>query len=367
MRRTISRYVGKSYLATFVTILLALVTVFLVIDFVDRAKNYTGDAWLRDVLTLYANKAVVVIQQLGPAALLLAAGATMSSIQKRGELTALEALGFGWHAHLMPIGLCAVVVAVGLIGFDEWAVGPAAKRADEISAVHFHRWGDWITYYQPKQWFRRGDRVFYLRAGEAENGFEDATILRFDAGFKLVERIDAAKMAWVAGGRWRLEHVADRTFDGPAQSTLRTYDVREYELDAPVDAFRIRKGKPEQMRLRDLLEQIDAREDVGLPTTQFLLALHNRFAYPLAGVPAAMLAVALALRPGRKSTLTVAIFEGLLIAAGMWGLMVVSKTLTISDRMPPAMAAWLPFAVLAMAAGTAWSHRERGKWTNARP
>lgn len=365
MSPTIFRYVAKSYLLTFLSILGALLVVFLVIDFVDRARNYYGDDWLKDVSELYFYRAIAALQQLGPAALLLAGAATMSTIQKRGELTALESLGYGWHAHLMPIGLCSLLVACGLVVVDEYAVAPAAQKADEISAHHFHRWGEWLTYYQPRQWFRRGDRVFYLRGGAAEEGFEDATILRFGKGFTLAQRLDASRMTFVEGTRWRLDGVADRTFISDTESRLETHLTQEYDLGAPWNAFRIRKGKPEHMRVAQIADQIEARREVGLPASQFVLGLHNRFAYPLAGVPAALLAVALALRPGRKSTLTLAIFEGLLIAAGLWGLMVVMKTLTLSDRMPPIAAAWLPAVVLAVAAGAVWSHRERGKWTKA--
>ena len=107
-----------------------------------------------------------------------------------------------------------------------------------------------------------------------------------------------------------------------------------------------------------LREQIAAREEVGLASRQFALVLHNRFAYPLAGFPAALLAVGLALRPGRKGHLTVAIVEGLLISVTMWGLMVVCRTLALSERMAPALAAWLPFVLLVVAATVQWLRGE---------
>src|SRR5690606_4756047 len=78
--KTIFRYVTKTYLKTFVGIFFAVLVIFLVTDFVDRAKSYTGPNWVLDVLELYAWKAVLVAQQLAPAALLLAAGAAMSVI-----------------------------------------------------------------------------------------------------------------------------------------------------------------------------------------------------------------------------------------------------------------------------------------------
>jgi lipopolysaccharide export system permease protein len=363
---TMFRYVVRAYLGYFVVILFVLVAVFLVIDFVDRAKAYTGPEWVKDVLILYGYKTVVAVQQLGPPALLLAGGAALSVLRKRGEVTALESLGFGWLAHFAPIALAALVLSAGLIAFDEWAVVKAGPRVDEITAKRFHRWGDWRFYFQPKQWFRIDDRIYYLRAGGADEGFRDVTILRFTPSFGLVQRIDATSMVHQAEMRWRMSGVVERRFYEDGTSTLTQLENAVYDLGAEKDAFRIRRGRPEQMRLAELREQVEARAEVGLPSSQFLLALHNRFAYPLAGVPAALLAVGLVLRPGRRASLTVAIAEGLLIAASLWGLMVVGRTLVLSDRLSPQLAAWLPPAVLLLVASAVWYLRESSRWRIAR-
>ncbi|MGA9526152.1 MAG: LptF/LptG family permease [Myxococcaceae bacterium] len=348
--KTLFRYVATSYLATFVGVLLAVMTVFLVTDFVDRAKAYSGPNWLIHVIELYGWKAILATQQLGPAAILLAAGVTVSAIRKRGELTALDALAFGPRSVYVPIGILAFVIAGALIAVDEFGVVAAGPKVDQIMVERFNRWGDWRFYYQPKQWYRRGDRIFYLKNGELAQGYEDVTILKLSPQFALSQRIDAKRMVHVEGTRWRLFDVADRTFDGQGQSRVEVNDVREYDLAAPSDAFRILKGRPEQMRLARIREQIEAREDVGLPMNQFMLALHNRFAYPLAAVPAALLAVGLALRRERKGHVTAAVVEGLVVTMTLWGVTVVCKTLVLSDRMSPILAAWMPALVLIVGA-----------------
>jgi lipopolysaccharide export system permease protein len=54
----------------------------------------------------------------------------------------------------------------------------------------------------------------------------------------------------------------------------------------------------------------------------------------------------------------VAIVEGLLISVTMWGLMVVARTLATSERMAPAVAAWLPVVLLVVAAALLWMQGE---------
>lgn len=358
MRATLFFYVVRAYVKSVVGIFAAVLTVFLVVDFVDRARAYTGEGWVWDVLRLYGNKALVATQQLGPAALLLAAGATVSTLRKRGEVTALRALTFGPSALYVPVGLCAVAACLGLIAFDEALVVKASRRVDEISTQRFNRWGDWRLYYTPKQWFRRGEHVFFLRAGSAEDGFRDVAILTITPGFQLSRRVDAEAMYPLAGTRWRLTGVVERSFSPDGGTRVRALDEVEYELGVPASSFRIRPGRPEQMRSSELREQIVARAEVGLASRQYELTLHNRFAYPMAGFPAALLAVGLALRPNRRGHLTVAIVEGLLIAVTMWGLMVVCRTLVMTERLPPMVAAWLPSVVLSVAALGLYLRRE---------
>lgn len=358
VRGTLFRYVMWTYARFVVGILAALLTVFLVVDFVDRSRAYTGEGWVLAVLELYWNKLLVTTQLLGPAALLLAAGAAVSTMRKRGEVTALRSLTFGPASLYLPVGAFALMMVAGLIAFDEWVVAKASRRVDEITTQRFNRWGDWRLYYTPKQWFRRGEHVFFLRSGSVQEGFQEVAVLTLSSDFKLVRRLDADTMVPLEGTRWRLTGVQERAFFPDGRTTVSAQPEAEYDLGVPARAFLIRPGRPEQMRLPELREQIHARTEVGLDSRQYELALYNRFAYPMVGLPAALMAVGLALRPSRKGHLTVAIVEGLLIAVAMWGLIVVSRTLVMTDRMAPGLAAWLPSCVLVVAATGLWLRRE---------
>ncbi len=356
MTRTAYRYVAATYLAYAAAVFFAVLAIFLIADYGDRVKAYSDHPW-RDVAELYWNKLLVTSLQLGPAALLLAASAAVSTLRKRGELTAFRALAFPLRTVYLPVGICALVAAVGLVAFDEYVVTGASAKVDEITVSRFNSWGDWNRWFRPHQWFRRGNRVFYLRAGDTARGFDDVTVLTLTPDFRLGDRLDARRMEYVDGTRWRLSGVAHRRFDAEG-AALETSASGVYELEAPANAFAIRAGRPEQMSVAELVEQISARRGAGLAVEPLVLSLHSRFAYPLTGVAAALLAVGIALRPGRRGHLTVALVEGLTIAVVLWGSMVVGKALALGQHLPASAAAWAPFAVLVIAAGALWLRRE---------
>jgi len=374
MRGLLLRHVLRRYLVLVGAVLAGLLVVFLVADFVDRARAYTGPNWVRDVLELYGWKAVVATHQLAPAALLLASASLVSLLRRRGELTAILALGFGRRALILPVGAVALAAALLLGLLDELVVGHASRRVDEITALRFHRWGDWRSYFERKQWFRHQDRILHLESGDVESGFRGVTVLRLTPEFELAERVDAAGMEHAGGTRWRLRGVTRRAFDLHGGLKLTELTEETVDLGIPASLLAIRPGRPEQMRLPVLRQQIRARREVGLPDRLFLLALGNRFAYPLAGVPAALVAVALALRPGRGGSLTGALVEGLAVTMGLWGLTVGARARVNAGRMAPFVAAALPILALTVALAVlvwvppGWARRllrQRG-WSGAR-
>lgn len=373
MRGLLLRHVLRRYLVLVGAVLAGLLVVFLVADFVDRARAYTGPNWVRDVLELYGWKALVATHQLAPAALLLASATLISLLRRKGELTAILALGFGRRVLFIPVAAVALTAALILGLLDEFVVGHASRRVDEITALRFHRWGDWRSFYDRKQWFRHQDLILHLEGGDVESGFQGITVLRLTPEFELAERVDAVRMEHAGGTRWHLQGVTRRVFDRRGGLKLTTLPEETVDLGISRGLLGIRPGRPEQMRLPVLRQQIRARREVGLPDRLFVLALGNRFAYPLAGVPAALVAVALALRPGRGGSLTGALVEGLGVTMGLWGLTVIARALVNAGRMAPLVAAVLPLVALALALAAllwvppGWTRRlrRRGGWTGA--
>jgi lipopolysaccharide export system permease protein len=353
------RHLAGQYLRLVAMVFAGLLAIFLVADFVDRAKSYNGAHWLQDVVVLYGYKALVAGHQLAPAALLIGAGALVAVLRTRGELTAIQALGFSPWTLYGPVLLVSSLVAACLVAVDEVAVGHASQRVDEISSLRFHRWGDWRTFFGRKQWFRHGDRIFHLQEGSADEGFRGVTVLTLGSSFGLTERLEADSMDHVEATRWRLTHVTLRRFDGQAGSELSALPDGVFDLGVDRASLAIRPGRPEQMSTRVLQAQIRARRQVGLPDRLFSLALYNRVAVPVMAVPGSLLALALALRSRRRGRTTVLI-QGMLVTVSLWGLMVVARGLVVGGRLAPASAAWAPVVVLGVAAVLL------ERWPNAR-
>lgn len=351
--RILSRYLATEFLKAFLGTLSAICAIYLVVDYADRARMYSGEGWVSAASILYVHKAVMILYQLAPGALLLAGGLTLATLRKRGEYTALRALSISPMRLVAPMVAVGLLVAAGLMLGDEWVVGRSSRRVDEISTGRFKNYGDWRLFFGENRWFRGKQFIYHLRDGSPTEGFSNVTLYSFSDEFRLARRIDAKLMAPLGGRRWRLLEGTERDFSGD-QSRWERFEEREMLFDEDPGSFAISKGRPEQLKLRELGDQIRLRREVGLPSERYVLAMHNKVAYPLGGVPGLVLACALVLRPGRRSYLTAAIAEGFTIMVLLWGLLVVSKAAALSGMVVPAVAAWAPVVIIAAVSAVAF-------------
>jgi lipopolysaccharide export system permease protein len=253
-----------------------------------------------------------------------------------------------------PVVAVCLAAAALLASLGDEIVVRARERGDRIMAQQFGRADARAARaQQPKRWFRGKDgrRIYHLRGTGAGGSYERVTILELGEGFTLARRIDAASMIpGLEPGTWRLLGVEERGFV-PAASFER-YDERTYRFDEDPASFAIRAALPSQLTRRALGEQVALRARLGLPSADYALEWHRRLSYPLAGISAGLVALALALRRERKGHLTAALLEAVAVSFVYWAFDGVALSLGHSGRLAPAVAAWSP-GVAFLGAGVA--------------
>jgi len=356
--RLLLRELSRLFAAT----LGGVVAIYLVIDFADRAHAFTGRAWARAAAELYANKAAVVAYQLAPAALIIAAALLVTLLARRGELTALQALGVRPLRLAAPVALFATVLGIGLFWLGEEVVVRADARAEEIQVQRFNRWGDWATYHAGASWLRgRQGRIYHLGA-QRDGGWEPATVLEIAAPFRLSRRIDARRIEPAGPQSWRLYDAVEMRYSlegGPGG----TIDERRSALllesfpETPAD-LALRSGRPQQLPWEQLREQVRRREQAGLQSREYQLALVERAAQPVQAIPAALAAWGVALhlqRPRRRMPLAGAVAAGMALSMFLWAVSVVAHALSLGGSLSPLAAGALP--ALASTLIALWSFR----------
>jgi len=350
---TLFLHLARRAAVGFAGALTAVVLLFLAVDFAENASLFRGPGWLWLAAEVYANRAAAVAWQTAPAAMLLAAAVTASGLRRTSEYTALRALGLGPWRVAAPVLAVALVAGVAMAFLGDAVASGAAARADELVA---QRLGGTAPrrFRERKAWFRGQGlrRIYHLRETAAGGAFERVTVLELTPDFRLARRIDAERMEpGATAGEWVLHQGTERRFAGEDLHP-EPFAERRYAFGDGPGAFAVLPGRPGQMRAAVLSRQIGLRRALGLPVAEYVLEWHNKWAWPAAGIPAGLLALALALRRDRRGHFTAALLESVGVSLAFWLTHGLCFTLGLSGRLPAPLAPWIA-AALFLAVGAA--------------
>lgn len=342
--KLLERYVARLTAGLFLTLTLGVVTLFLVIDFGDWLRIYAGKP-AGDVALLYWYRSHVAVVQFAPAALVLAAGLAVTVVRRRGEWTALRALGASPATVVRPIMLVAGLAAVGLIAFQEFVVSESGPKIDRLMVERFDRWGDFLSVYSPRRWFRAGDSLLNVRGDANPERLEDVRLFQLGKSSELVRWIEAGKLTYVREGQWKVDDATELNFVGPEASAGRKGSF-ELPLSLRPEVTQLAVGRPEWLPLRVLDRQVALMGALQLPTEPTRFAIHHRWAAPVAAVLAALIACLVGLRGQRSASVPRTLLEGAGLYGGLFVVGMISRSLAINGRLAPSLAAWLAPLVL---------------------
>ena len=295
----------------------------------------------------YWYRSHVTLVQFAPAALVLSAGLTITVVRRRGEWTALRALGASWVTLVRPIAVVCVGAAVGLLVFQELVVSTSGPMIDRIMVEKFGRWGDFMTVYSPRRWFRAGDSLLNVRGEANPERLEDVRVFELGARSELRRWIEAKRLVYVRAGTWRVEEGDELLVSGAEAQPGRTGD---FQLQLPIrpEVTQLAVGRPEWLPMRVLSAQVPLMATLELPTETTRFAVQQRWAQAVSAVLAAVLAALLGLRASVRPSVPRALIEG----AGLYGALflvgMISRSLAINGRLPIAAAAWALPGLLAV-------------------
>jgi len=346
----------------FTATLAAVVLLYLVIDFADRGSSYHIESWTmaRALIELYADRGAVVTLQLAPAALVIAAALLVAQLDRRGELTALLALGVRPIRLCAPLAAFALLLGAGLVLLEEKVVVHADARAEEITAVLFHRWNDYGAWHARTHWVRGKEGRFFLLGEQRGGGFSPATIFEVEAPFHLARRLDGARLEQLGPGQWRLVDAVERRYADESIDETRAPFLL-LALPEHLDELALRSGRPRQLTFGELRQQARLRAEVGQPDLEFRAALFERTAQPLLPLPASLAAVGLTLRrrrgKPRPPPLASALALALVLVLGLWAVSVVAHAAAVGGTLSPLVAGVIPLALCAGLAAVAFAGR----------
>jgi lipopolysaccharide export system permease protein len=356
-RRQLNRYIVSEILPPFFLGLLALTFILLVARILKLIELVIARGVpVADIAKLFALLLPTFLEIALPVAFLLGTLLALGRLSGDRETLALKASGISPLQILLPVGFLAAIVSVLTLALTGW-IRPAANAALKRDLYQIAR-----------------SRVeASLRENVFNSDFPDVLIYVEEAaqignafqGVVVVDRRDSARTHVIFGRvafflpDEEAQTLGLKIFDGTlherrkgrsgfSQTRFNVYDFR-LDLEEAFSLIRKKGREPKEMSLRRLARTIDNKRELGQPATSELLELHQRLAFAVAPVVFGVLAVGLAMGPGKAGSgrlwgLVAALFWLL----AYYVLFSLGKALGGRQLLAPSLAVWMPNVVIGL-------------------
>ncbi|MDP8222146.1 MAG: LPS export ABC transporter permease LptG [Candidatus Lernaella stagnicola] len=346
----LARYVSREFLRLFGLCLGALIVIYLVFDFIDRAGNFfRSDPAFVHVLLYFLYKIPTIVFQLLPVSVLLSTLLVLAIMSRNSEITAMKAGGVSVPTIVLPILLWSLVLAGGAFAINEFVVPAATTKMKYVKKVYIKK-QEWRVKIRDKDfWYKSPGAIYRIgRFRPEENSLHRLQIYRFDEGFSLRERIDAERAVW-ADDQWRAVSGVVRKFDRGRLLSESAFEEQAIDLPETPEDLLIYRKDPEQMGVRDLLAYINDLKSEGFDVRKYRVDLHGKISFSLVTAIMALLGIPWAIRSGRQGGVAFGIGLAVIIGVVYWIVLGFALALGRSGALPVLVAAWGPHVLFGVA------------------
>ncbi|QWV92730.1 LPS export ABC transporter permease LptG [Geomonas oryzisoli] len=351
--RILTRYVAKAYLRMLGLCLGSFVTIYLVVDFMEKIGRFTrtGASW-KYLALFFITKIPEMINDSAPLAVLMATLLTLGAFSLSSELTAMRSCGVSLVRISAPILAISVLMSLVVLMLGEFVIPKSYSQRLYIQEVLIQKKSPSMYFRQHNIWYREGETVLRASLFEpSQNQLKGVTLWEIQPKTGLPLRRADASMGQLGERGWSFTEVTVRDFrDGEVVQT-RKYPALALPLKLKPADLKVLGKYSDSMTLRQLNSYCKKIQAGGYDATRYITQFHSRISLPFGCAVMAFLGIPFALRGGRSSGIAFGV--GLSIAVGF--LYVITNSVIISvgqvGLLPPMVAAWATNFIFLAAGG----------------
>jgi len=339
---TIHRYLTKELLKYFSFVLMAVVGMYLAVDFFEKVDDFLdAGVPLSRAVVFFALKLPLIVAQVTPVGLLLAVLIALGLMVRNNEVLALKSGGVKISCLFKPVLVVGLTFGVLVFFLSEVLVPMSMATANKIWQSEVKK-GSAVASRKKNIWIKGKRSIFHITYFHpSDKTIFGVTLNYFDESFRLIRRIDAQKGVFTGGG-WRLFDVVEQDLlknDGSYKVSFEEEMPVKLEL-VPEDLLTVVK-KPEEMSYSELAAYIHKVEDEGYDATSYRVDLVAKISFPFVCIIMSMVGTGLALWRRKKEGFAGSIVYGVGVAFLYWSLNSFCLSLGYGRMLPPVIAAWL--------------------------
>uniref|UniRef100_C6E5G8 Permease YjgP/YjgQ family protein n=1 Tax=Geobacter sp. (strain M21) TaxID=443144 RepID=C6E5G8_GEOSM len=338
----LTRYIARAYLKMLSLCLGSFLTIYLVVDFMEKVSRFTraGASW-KHLALFFITKIPEMIIDAAPLAVLMATLLTLGTLSLTSELTAIRSCGVSLFRISLPILVISVLMSLGVLAIGEFVLPKSFAQRTYIQEVLIQKKSASAFFRQQNIWFREEGTVLRASLFEpARNELKGITLWDLQPGTGEPLKRTEADLALLGPKGWVLRDAVVRQFrDGEVSATQKYRELPVQLQLKPADLKTLGKYS-DSMSLVELNRYCRKLRASGYDPTRYVTQMHSRISMPFGCAVMAFLGIPFALRGGRSSGIAFGV--GLSIGVGFLYVIVNSVIISVGQvgLLPPVVAAW---------------------------
>ena len=358
---TLNRYFFLRYATITTWYFLGIYALITLIDFTEFSSRTIGVPGFTVGLafTVSALRVPTIMLQAVPFVALIAAIATLVSLNRKYELVIARSAGISAWQFLLPFCVGALLLGLLTVGVLNPLAAHAISRSESLENEFRSGKSNTVTAFSAP-WLRQktadSDTIIGARA-VLQQGLElaDVTFFSLDGEGNIVERRDAAR-AYLRDGYWEL-HDVGRIRDGNQLPRLETDRIA---TNLRPEFVQERLARPETIPFYELPRKIEVARSFGLGASTFATQFHTLMALPLLLVAMTLIAATVSMRFARMGQSATMILGGVFAGFLLYVVSVLVKAFGNAGFVPPFIVAWIPVVVAMFFGVTFLLYKEDG-------
>lgn len=322
--------------------MLIFITIYLIIDFLQKIDNFMEAGVTKGVIMRYfICKLPFIIVQMTPISLLISVIVAYSLMRKNNELIALQASGIGIRRVSLPaLGLSFIMVVFSFL-LSEFVVPYTSSKAEAIWNKDVRK-GKYKRFFRRRHiWYKGNNSIYCIEYFNGKDKLmERAVFYFFDRNFSVVKRIQAEKVVWVDGMWIAKEAIIQTKKIGNPGYDIERFDNIRINIPETPESFLRPVRRPEEMNYWQLKRFAEEIKREGYDAKRYFVDTYMKLSFPFINLVVVLVGIPAALKI-KGTGIPVSISIGVGICFLYIVCMGVFRSLGISGVIPPFLSAWM--------------------------
>ncbi len=338
----IDRYIVKQFIFTLFFAIIALCTIFVVVNLLESLDNFLDqNATFLTIVKYYIYFLPEIIKLLTPVSTLIATLFTIGRLSTLNEITAMKSGGLSLYRLMLPLIFVTTILSFVMVYFNGWIVPNAneKKRLIEEKYINKTKAGNAIYNLYLRDTPTRNVIIHYYDAEMMQANRVTIEYFTSEKSPRITQRIEANTITWnKEQNKWIGEKVLKRQYNKTGITTIR-YDSTEIDMRLHHNEIEQLRREPKEMNFYDLKQYISILQMGGKDVRQQLINYYGNWAFPFANIIVILFGVPFA-SVRRKGGIAIQIGAAMVIAFVYMIFTEVSKTMAYAYNLDPVLAGW---------------------------